>query len=114
MNVKTTVSRPIVIHLALTLPPDKQHELLAFLREAISYYEAPGGIRIRLLRNVEEPSHLIEVVEYLDTPIYEKDAVRIRQADKMKEYLSRWRELVQGPVVVETYEDLTHEVLQGD
>jgi hypothetical protein len=53
-------------------------------------------------------------VEYLDTQIYEKDAVRIRQADKMKEYLSRWRELVQGPVVVETYEDLTHEVLQGD
>jgi hypothetical protein len=87
---------------------------MTFLREAISYYEAPGHIRIRLLRNVEEPSKLIEVVEYSDSEAYERDAVRIRQSDKMKEYLSRWRELVQGPVVVETYEDLTQEVLQGD
>ena len=34
----------VQVHLRIRVPTNKQPEFLAFLREAIPYYEAPGGV----------------------------------------------------------------------
>lgn len=39
----------IGLHLRIRVAPGRCDELLAFLREAIPFYERPGGIEVRML-----------------------------------------------------------------
>ena len=109
-KLESNRNRPMVVHLRIRVAKTKQEELPKFLREAITYYAAPGGIRIRLLRNVDDPTKLIEVVEYEDQDAYEKDLLRLDGHAEMRAYLSRWYTLLEDDVQVETYEDLTDEI----
>jgi len=83
--------------------PSRRGELLAFLAEAIPFYEAPGGIRVRLLWDVTDENRFIEVVEYVDATIYDRDQQRAEHDPQMGEYLRRWRGLLDGPPEVVTY-----------
>lgn len=75
---------------------------MAFLREAIPFYETPGGIRIRLLEDQDDPERLIEVVEYATILDYEQDQERVRTDPEMGAVLARWRALLADPPEVET------------
>lgn len=101
---------PRTVHLRIQTEPDRCDPLFSFLRNAIPFYEAPGGVRIRLLRNVEDPTRFIEVVEYDSVEAFEKDEERLRHDDRMRGYLQTWRSLLSGAVEVETYEDVTHQL----
>jgi quinol monooxygenase YgiN len=94
----------IELHLRLRVAPGRRDEFLAFLRDAIPYYEAPGGIRIRLLQDREEPDLFIEVVEYRDRAAYETDQVRVESEPGMRERIKSWRSLLAEPPQVEIYE----------
>jgi hypothetical protein len=98
------------IHLRITSRCDDPAALFAFLRQAIPFYEALTGIRIRLLRSVDDPSRFIEVVEYETQAVYEADQVRVSSDPAMRSYLSSWRALLQNGVEVETYEEVTDQV----
>lgn len=84
--------------------PERRVELEAFLKDAIPFYESPGGIAVRLLWSRDEPGRFIEVIEYLDVETFERDQVRVEQDPEMKRYLERWRELLSEPVSVEVFE----------
>lgn len=98
-----TPSDQFALHLRIRVLPGRREEFLAFLREAIPFYEAPGGIRIRVLQRHDDPDELIEVVEYTSKEAYERDQARVDSDPAMIERLSRWRALLAGPVTVETY-----------
>jgi quinol monooxygenase YgiN len=93
----------IQLHLRIRVANAKRDEFLAFLREAIPYYESPGGIRVRLLEDRSDSQRFIELVEYADDATYEADQVRVERDSLMKEYLARWRALLDGPPVLEAY-----------
>lgn len=76
---------------------------MAFLTEAIPFYEQPGGIRVRLLWDMADPDRFIEVVEYADQQTHDQDQIRTAQDPQMMRYLRRWRELLAEPPQVETY-----------
>ncbi len=44
----------VELHLRLRVQRGRREEFLAFLREATPYYEAPGGIEIRLLEDLAD------------------------------------------------------------
>jgi len=96
-----------ILHLRIRVADAEQPRLLEFLREALPFYEAPGGIRIRLLRSCDDPSRLIEAVEYRDREVHDRDQVRVETDPQMRSFLDRWRALLQGPPEVETYEEIT-------
>lgn len=77
-------------------------------------YEAPGRIRIRLLRSLSEPNRYIELVEYADRPTHDRDQQRVGADPQMLETLQRWRALLAAPPEVEAYEDVTHLLDSGD
>ena len=81
----------------------RREELVAFLAEAIPFYEAPGGIRVRLLWDVTDEDRFIEVVEYADAAVHDRDQRRVEHDPQMGEYLGRWRELLDGPPEVVTF-----------
>jgi quinol monooxygenase YgiN len=99
----------IELHLRIHVRPGKRDDFLAFLRDAIPFYESPGGIRIRLLQGNQDPDSFIEVVEYGDQGAYERDQLRVESDPAMNERLTRWRSLLAGPVAVEIYHVLAIE-----
>lgn len=93
----------IELHLRGQAQPGRRSELLAFLREAIPFYEQPGGIRVRVLWDVTDADRFIEVIEYVDQETHDRDQIRVARDADMQEYLRRWRALLTAPPEVETY-----------
>ncbi len=97
----------IHLHLGVRVHPGGGDRLVEFLRDAIPFYERPGGIRMRLLRCHESPDEFIEVVEYDDTEVFERDRLRVASDPAMREVLARWRSLLASGPEVLRYDDVT-------
>ena len=95
----------VCLQLRIRVATERQAEFRSFLREAIPFYEAPGGIRVRLLSKDTEPEHFIEQVEYVDERSYQEDDERTRSDPTMAQFLARWRSLLAEPPVVEVYRE---------
>ncbi len=100
----------MVILLKGRVRPGRREDLVRFLRDAVPCYERPGGIRTRLLRDVDDPDAFIELIEYADRGTYERDQQRVATDPEMRGYLERWRALLADAPLVETYEELTAEI----
>lgn len=94
----------IDLHLRCRVLPGKREEFLAFLKEARSFYEAPGGITVRLLTDVNDDHRFIELILYDSINDFNKDQLRVANDPEMKEYLSRWRSLLAEAPTVEVYQ----------
>jgi len=99
------VGPALSVHLRIRVTKDRQAEFREFLAEATPFYEAPGGIRIRLLADEVDPERFIEVVEYVDEGTYRQDDERVRSDPVMGQFLARWRLLLAEPPVVEIYRE---------
>ncbi len=95
----------VCLHLRIRVATERQAEFRSFLREAIPFYEAPGGIRVRLLSNATESDRFIEQIEYIDEHTYQQDDERTRSDPTMAQFLARWRSLLGEPPVVEVYRE---------
>ena len=93
----------IELHLRGRAAAGRRADLEDFLREAIPFYERPGGIKVRVLWELENPDRFIEVVEYADQEAYDRDQVRVADDPEMQDYLRRWRALLAEPPQTEVY-----------
>ncbi len=93
----------IELHLRGKVAAGGRADLEAFLAEVSPFYEAPGGIRVRLLWSMTDERRFIELIEYSDQETYDLDQERVESDPTMKAYLERWRALLAEPPVVETY-----------
>ena len=100
-------SPSVQLHLRIRLAPGQREPFFAFLREAIPFYERPGGIRIELLANSADDHHFIEVVHYQTELAYQRDQERVASDPTMKQFLARWRSFLAEPPIVETYRPQT-------
>ena len=100
----------IDLHLRIRIAPGCRTEFLAFLREAIPYYESPGDIEIRLLQDKADDHRFIELALYRDEQAYERDQQRVANDPQMQRYLQRWRALLAEPPVVEVYRLIDRQV----
>lgn len=96
----------ITLYLHIRPSPGKHDALFAFLRKARSYYESPGGIRMRVLQHREDQSRLVEVFEYDTVEIYEADEDRVQNDPQMKALLAEWRSLLDGPPRAEVWRNI--------
>lgn len=93
----------IDLHLRCRVAQGRRAEFLAFLREAIPFYESPGGIEIQLLEDRQDDHRFIEVVRYDHELAYSRDQERVASDPTMQGYLARWRSMLAGPPTVEVY-----------
>lgn len=99
--------RPAVsVHLRIRVEPGRKDDLRLFLREAIPFYESPGGIHVRLLGDTSASDRFIEVIDYASEHAYLADEERVKSDATMAEYLARWRAILAEPPTVETYRDI--------
>lgn len=93
----------IVLHLRIRAKTGCRDRLLDFLREAKPHYESPGGITMRLLHDRSDDHVFIEIFEYESQQAYELDDHRVHNDPEDMARLARWRELLDGPPVVEVF-----------
>ena len=87
--------RPAVsVHLRICVAPGRNDELRVFLREAIPFYESPGGIQVRLLGDTSAPDRFIEIIDYASEHAYLEDEERVKSDPTMAQYLARWQALL--------------------
>ena len=99
--------RPAVsVHLRICVAPGRNDELRVFLREAIPFYESPGGIQVRLLGDTSAPDRFIEIIDYASEHAYLEDEERVKSDPTMAQYLARWQALLAEPPTVEIYRDI--------
>ena len=87
----------VTILLSGRVLPGRWDDVVAYATEAFDVYEAPGGIRMRLLRDDADGDRFVEVVEYADEVAYEQDQRRIEQDPQVLRLLTRWHALLDGP-----------------
>jgi quinol monooxygenase YgiN len=93
----------LTLYLEGRVPPGGQDALVLFLLEAREFYEAPGGLRVRLQWDDEDPCRFREIMEYADRAAYDADQERVRNDPAMGTWLRRWHALLDGDVSVRTY-----------
>lgn len=96
----------IRLHLNIRVRRENRAALVAFLCEAIPFYESPGGIRIHLVEDLHDPERFIEIVEYATREVYDADQQRVAGDPIMQSYLKRWRTLLDGPPTVDVFADV--------
>src|SRR5262245_47663624 len=86
------------VQLKFTLPTADSTHLLSMLKSAQPFYEAFGGLRFRLLQNVDDPLRFIHEVEYETPELIELNRQRVASDPHVQTYLRTWRSLFPGGV----------------
>jgi N-acetylglutamate synthase-like GNAT family acetyltransferase len=89
-----------IVSLVYRVAPERRGDLLAFLRNAIPFYERPGGIRVGLYESADEPGLFLELVAYADAAAYEADQHRVEHDHEVIAVLTEFRAVVGGPAEV--------------
>jgi hypothetical protein len=95
-----------ILHFKFRMPNADTGQLVALVQSAMPFYQASGA-RTRLLRNVDDPSQFIQVLEYKVPEMLETNRQAIASDPMIQGYLRAWRTLVPGGVDVDVYEDVT-------
>jgi hypothetical protein len=95
------------MHVRIKTPGMDAGQLMALAKAAIPFYEAFGGARIRLLRNVDDPSQFMQVVEYETDAGLELNRQKIASDPMMRTYLESWRMVLRAAPEIDVYEDMT-------
>ena len=95
-----------ILHFKFRMPNADTDQLMALVQSAMPFYQASGA-RTRLLRNVDDPSQFIQVLEYRVPEMLETNRQAIAGDPMIQGYLRAWRTLVPGGVEVDVYQDVT-------
>jgi hypothetical protein len=89
-----------IITLAYRVSAARRAALVAFLGEAFEVYERPPGVRMALYESADDPELVVELVIYESRAAYDADQVRVDSDPEMVATLTRFREVVGGPVEI--------------
>jgi hypothetical protein len=95
-----------ILHIKFRSPTADSSQLVSLFQSAMPFYQATGVTRARLLRNVDDPSAFIQVLEYQVSEMIEINRQAIASDPMMQGYLRAWRAIVPGGVEVDVYEEV--------
>jgi hypothetical protein len=95
------------MQLRMRTPAVDPAQIRALMRPALPFFEAWGGGRVRMLRNVDDPSQFVQVVEYELPEAMDINRHRIASDPTLRTFLQTWRTMFGGAVEVDVYEDVT-------
>jgi hypothetical protein len=97
-----------VLYLKIRTPSaDAATLLVSMMNNAAPLYKAFGDARIRLLRNADDRSQFVQVIEYQADKTLELNRQKLASEPMVQAYLQTWRSLFPGAVEIDVYEDVT-------
>lgn len=107
MPPKTTkVSRILVIKIKLP-NADAIQSLTMMMKSATPFYPAFGDAKVRLLRNVDSPADVVQIIEYEAEPGLELNRQKLASDPMTRNILQGWRMLFPGAIEMDVYEDVS-------
>jgi hypothetical protein len=94
------------VQIKVRTPGADYTQLLSLAKTAIPFFQALGGARVRLLRNVDDPTQFIQAIDYETDQALELNRHRIASDPMIQTYLQTWRTFTMGAVEVDVYEDV--------
>ena len=104
---ETSATLRRILHFRIRTPGMDAAQLLSLIKPAVPFFQAWGGGKVRLLRNVDDPNQFLQVIEYETPQALELNRQRIASDPMLRTYLQTWRTVLQGAVDVDVYEDVT-------
>jgi hypothetical protein len=97
-----------VLYLKFRTPSaDAATLLVSMMNNAAPLYKAFGDATIRLLRNADDPSQFLQVIEYEADAGLELNRQKLANEPMVQAYLQGWRAIFPGAVEIDVYEDVT-------
>jgi len=97
-----------VLYMKIRTPSaDAATLLVSMMNNAAPLYKAFGDAKIRLLRNADDPSQFLQVIEYQADKTLEFNRQKLASEPMVQAYLHTWRSLFPGVVEIDVYEDVT-------
>ena len=103
------VSRILVIKTKLPTAEAIQ-SLSMMMKSATPFYSAFGDAKVRLLRNVDSPSDVMQIIEYQAEQGLELNRQKLASDPMARNFLQAWRMLFPGAIEMDVYEDMTESV----
>jgi hypothetical protein len=94
-----------ILHMKVRTTADAS-QFLALAQSALPLYQAFGP-RVRLLRNVDDPSQFIQEVDYEADEAFELNRQKLASDPTVRSTMQAWRMMAMGAVEVDIYEDVT-------
>ncbi len=95
-----------VVQIKVRTPGADYSQILAMVKTTIPFFEAFGGGKVRLLRNVDDPTHFIQAIEYELDEAMELNRHKVASDPMLQGYLATWRTMTMGALEIDVYEDL--------
>ena len=97
-----------ILHVKIKTPtPDAAKLVASMMKNAAPMYKAFGDVRLRLLRNVDDQTRFLQVIEYQADPAIEQSRQKLASDPITQNILQAWRALFPGAVEIDVYEDVT-------
>ncbi|HXX25057.1 MAG TPA: hypothetical protein VEJ40_00190 [Pseudolabrys sp.] len=101
MNRETSKAKRI-LHVKVRVPPAEMASIAAVtMKMMLPIYKTFGDAKVRLLRNVDDPSVFLQVIEYESVSTLELS----RQRFASDPAVLAWRSLFSGSIEIDVYED---------
>jgi quinol monooxygenase YgiN len=94
------------LHLKFTLPGADSEHLLAMMRAAEPFYQMFGSARFRLLRNSDDGTKFIQVIEYETHEAFEFNRQSLASDMRFQTYLQAWRAMLPGGLEIDVYQEV--------
>jgi hypothetical protein len=93
------------LHLKFTLPGADSDHLLSVMRATAPFFQMFGNANFRLLRNADDPTKFIQVIEYETPESFELNRQSIASDARLQAYLQGWRAMLPGALEVDVYQE---------
>ena len=90
-----------------TPSPDATAMLASMMKNALPLYQSFGDAKVRLLRNVDDQTQFLQVIEYQTDKAFELNRHKLASDPVVQKYLQGFRALFPGAVEMDVYEDIT-------
>lgn len=94
------------LHLRFTLPGADPEQLAAMMRASAPFYQAFGNAELKLLRNADDPSKFIQVIEYETPESFELNRQSIASDLRFQAYLQAWRAMLPGALEIDVFQEV--------
>ena len=95
------------LQLRFTLPSGESGQLVAMIKAAAPFYKMFGGnALVRLLRNVDDPAKLVQIIDYDANEDWELSRQRIASDPRMQVYLQTWRSMFPGALEIDVFQEV--------
>jgi quinol monooxygenase YgiN len=94
------------LHLKFTLPGADSDQLLSVMRSAAPFFQMFGNANFRLLRNADDPTRFIQVIEYETNQAFEINRQSLASDMRFQTYIQAWRAMLPGALEIDVYQEV--------